>query len=385
MIRSTRALFLIALVFSATGCGIFNRDRDADEGPADLVDFDASLQVERLWSTGLGAGINRSRPSFRPVVADDRIWVGDHRGRISAVGVESGRVIRRFDTGLDLSAGPAVFDDLLLAGTFDGDLVALNAETGDVRWKARLSSEILSYPVLHDGVIVVRCIDGRTFGIDPADGRRLWVHDRSVPLLTLRGNSDPLVRAGQVFIGYDNGTVAALRVNDGSVLWEQRVSVPEGRTELERLADIDGPMAIVGTDLYVVTYRGRMASLAIESGRILWVKDVASHSGISLQRTQLTAVDRDDAVWMIDRRNGSTLWREDRMARRGLSRPVFVGDHIVTVDMEGYMHWLDAANGNFVARVRPTRSAPSSAPVVVGNTVYVLDESGTLSAWRARR
>ena len=384
MTRSNRILIALALALTVSGCGIFGRDKDAEQKPAELVDFEATLQVERLWSTGVGAGINRSRPNFRPEVQGDLIWVADHRGRVTAVRAENGRVARRFDTGLDLSAGPSIHGDLLLLGTFDGDLVALHAETGNVRWKARLSSEILAYPILHDGVIVARCIDGRTFGIDPADGRRVWVHDRSVPLLTLRGNSDPLVRAGQVFIGHDNGTVTALRVSDGNLLWEQRVSVPEGRTELERLADIDGHMAIVGTDLYTVTYRGRMASLAVESGRILWVKDVASHSGISVQRTQLAAVDRDDSVWLIDRRNGSTLWREERMARRGLSQPVFVGDHVVTVDMEGYMHWLDAANGNFAARVRPTRSALSSAPVVAGNTVYLLDEDGTLSAWRPR-
>ncbi len=380
----TRTGLIITLAFAVSACGIFNRDRDSDDGPADLVDFDATLQVERLWSTGVGAGTNRSRPNFRPVVDGETIWVGDHRGRISAVNAANGRVQRRFDTGLDLSAGPAVHDGLLLAGTFDADLVALDAESGNERWRARLSSEILAFPVVHDGVIVVRCIDGRIFGLDPADGRRLWVHDRSVPLLTLRGNSDPLVRAGQVFIGYDDGTVAGLRVSDGGVLWEQRVSMPEGRTELERLADIDGPLAIVGTDLYVVTYRGRMASLALESGRILWVKDVASHSGISLQRTQLASVDRDDGLWMIDRRNGSTLWREERLARRGLSRPIFVGDYLATVDSQGYMHWLDAESGNFVARVRPSRSAPASAPVAVGNTVYLLDEDGNLSAWRPR-
>ncbi|MCH8477004.1 MAG: outer membrane protein assembly factor BamB [Wenzhouxiangella sp.] len=384
MTDSMRCLTLIMLALVLAGCGVFNRDRSDADRPAALVDFDSSLQVERLWSTSAGAGSNRSRPALRPFVDGEEVWVGDHRGRIVSVNAANGRILQRFDTRLDLSAGPAVFDNLLLVGTFDGKLVALDRASGSERWRAPLSSEVLSYPVLHDGVIVVRCLDGRTFGIDPADGRRLWVHDRSVPLLTLRGNSDPLTRAGQVFIGYDNGTVAGLRVNDGSILWEQRVSVPEGRTELERLADIDGPMAIVGTDLYVVTYRGRMASMAIESGRILWVKDVSSHSGISLLRTQIALVDRDDTVWMVDRRNGSTLWREERLARRGLTRPVFVDDYLVTVDSEGFMHWLDAGTGDFVARVRPTRNAPVSAPVVVGNVVYLLDEDGSLSAWRPR-
>jgi small GTP-binding protein len=230
----------------------------------------------------------------------------------------------------------------------------------------------------------VRCIDGRVFGLNAEDGRRLWIHDRSVPLLTLRGTSDPLVRAGQVFIGYDDGMVSGLRVADGSVLWEQRVSEPEGRTELERMADIDGPMAIVGTELYVVTYRGRMAGMALESGRLLWVKDLSSHSGLSLRRTQLAASDREDAVWLVDRRNGATLWRDEQLKRRQLTRPVFYGNQLVVVDQEGYMHFYDVDSGEFSARTRASRNPPSDAPLVVGNTMYLLDSDGTLTAWRAR-
>jgi outer membrane protein assembly factor BamB len=384
LMRAASVLFLVLLL---AGCqtvgGWFSRDK-GDEGPAPLVDFSPTVQVDRVWSANVGRGLSRSQPNFRPFHHDGLIWVGDHRGRISAVNADSGQVVRRFDTELNLSSGPAVYDGMVLVGTFDGELLALDPANGNVRWQARLSSEMLSYPVLHDGVVVARCIDGRTFGIDASDGSRLWIHDRSVPLLTLRGNSDPLTRAGQVFIGYDDGMVVGLRVSDGSLLWEQRVSVPEGRTELERMADIDGPMAIVGTDLYAVTYRGRMASLALESGRILWVKEVASHSGLSLQRTQMASADREDAVWLIDRRNGSTLWRDDRLARRQITRPVFFGDYLVTVDGDGFMHWYGLESGDFAARVRASRSAPADAPLVVGNTLYLLDEDGSLTAWRPR-
>lgn len=385
--RPARAVLLLVLTapLLTGGCqtvrGWFKKD-DPDTTPARLVDFNPSLRVDRVWSTNTGRGLNRSAPSLKPFHHDGRIWVADHQGRVSAVDAETGRVHRRFSTELDISAGPGVFQDRVLLGTFDARVVALDTADGSERWSADVSSEVLALPVLHDNVVIARCIDGRVFGLDADTGRRLWIYDRSVPLLTLRGVSDPLPRAGQVFIGYDDGTVVALRVSDGSLLWEQRVSVPEGRTELERLADIDGPMAIVGTDLYVVTYRGRMASLALESGRTLWVKEVASHSGVSIRRTQLAAADQDDALWMIDRRNGTTLWHDEQLARRGLTRPVFHGDHLVTVDRDGYMHWLDADSGAFSARVRATRNTPAAAPLVVGATLYLLDENGTLSAWR---
>lgn len=382
-----RFILLVVLASGLTGCktvgGWFSRDDDGPQ-PAELIDFRATLEVERLWSTNTGKGIDERRSAIRPFFADGEIWVGDHRGRITAVNAESGNVLRRFDTEMSLAGGPAVYGDLVLAGSFNGELVALDRQSGNQRWRARLSSELLSYPIVHDGIVVARCIDGRTFGFDQADGTRLWVYDRSIPVLTLRGNSDPLARAGQVYLGYDDGAVVGLDVSDGGLIWQQRVSVPEGRTELERLADIDGPMAIVGTDLFMVTRAGRMASLAVESGRILWVKDVASPSGLSLQRTQLASVDADDNVWLIDRRNGATVWQDDKLARRRLTRPVFIGDHLAVADSEGYLHFYDLESGDFSARVRATRSAPANAPLVVGNVLYLLDQDGTLSAWTLR-
>jgi outer membrane protein assembly factor BamB len=385
--RQGRILFLLPALLALAGCqtvgGWFSGGDDLE--PAELRDIAQSVPIERVWSVDTGDGVNRSQPRIRPVLEDGQVWVADHEGRITAVNADSGRIAREIDIELPISAGPAVTSDLIMVGTFDGELVVIDRDSGRIRWRAQLSSEILSRPVLHDGIIIVRCIDGRVFGLDPSDGERIWVHDRSVPLLTLRGNGDPLTRGGQAYIGYDDGQVTALRVSDGSVLWEQRVSAPEGRTELERLADIDGPMMVVGTELYVVTYHGRVAGLALESGRILWVKDVASSSGLSLRRTQLAVTDRDDHVWLIDRRNGATLWEDEQLLRRELTRPVFLGGLVAVADFDGYIHFFDAEGGQIVARVKSGGGAPAAAPLVVGDTLYLLGEDGDLSAWRVDR
>ncbi len=385
MSAAIRIFIALGLALTLAGCqtvgGWFGRE-DVEDGPAPLLDFEPTAQPERLWSTNTGRGLGNSKPRLTPVYDRQEIWVADYRGRVSVVDADSGRELRRHDTGFPFSAGPTLDSEHAYFGTFDGELIVMHRQSGEVAWRAQLSSEILALPVIQDGVIVVRCIDGRVFGLDRQTGSRIWVHDRSVPLLTLRGTSDPLGRAGQVFIGYDDGMVSALRANDGSIVWEQRVSVPEGRTELDRLADIDGPMVIVGSELYLVTYKGQMASLTLDGGRVLWVKDVSSHQGVSLQRTLLAAVDQDDAVWLVDRRNGSTVWRDERLARRQLTRPVFFGQHLVTVDQDGYMHWFDTANGEFAARSRIGRNSPADAPLVVGNTLYVLDVDGGLTAWR---
>lgn len=383
MIRASRFLVLLAAAITLAGCGVFKSKEEKAAAPAELVEFTATLPVERLWSVDAGDGLDRSAPNLKPFHIDGELWVADHKGRISVIDASSGDVRRRFDLDLDLASGPAVFGQRVLVGTIDGQVAMVDRESGAILWRAQLSSEVLAMPVLRDDTVVARCIDGRVFGLNAETGMRSWIYDRSVPLLTLRGNSDPLVRGGQVFVGQDDGAVAALRISDGGLLWEQRVSVPEGRSELERLSDIDGPMAIVGGDLYAVTRHGRMASLALESGRIQWVKDVAADSGLSVSRTRLAATDVDDAVWMVDRLSGATVWQKDGFDRRGLTRPVFQGGFVVVADREGYLHWLEAETGDLAARERFGKEPPAAAPLVIGDTLYLLDREGRLSAWRA--
>jgi len=374
------ALAVLLLVFLA-GCGMFGK-KDPESDPMELQDIDASVRVERLWSNKVGRGPGRAGAGLRPAHADGRLWVADRRGLIEVLDERSGNVERRIDVDLRLSAGPAVFDDYLAVGTINGQAVLIERGSGEVLWRAQLSSEILAPPLLRDGILVVRCIDGRVFGLDIETGFRQWVYDRSVPLLTLRGNSPPLARGGQVFIGHDDGAVTALDVAEGSLLWEQRISSPEGRTELDRLADIDGPMAVVGLDLFAVTRHGRMASIALDSGRVLWVKDLASYSGVSVSRTELAVTDLRDRVYLLDRRSGSTQWTQDNLLRRGLTRPVFMGDVLAVADREGYIHWLSSDSGEFVARERASRDATAGAPLVVGNVLYLMDVEGKVTAWR---
>lgn len=381
-----KAFAAVGVMFFLAGCqtlgGLFNKDESIP--PAELVEFTPTLTVTNIWSNNTLDSISRSRPAIGLDFFDDKIWASDESGQVVGVDAQTGRVATRFDTRLAISAGPRIEGDHLLVGTYEGEVVLLDRTNGSVVWKQNVSSEVLATPIVSDGKVIVRVLDGRVYGFDRVTGRRDWVYDRSVPLLTLRGNSTPIARAGRVYIGFDDGVVVALRSEDGQLIWEQRVSEPEGRTELERMTDIDGPMAIVGTELYVVSYKGRMASLALESGRLLWVKDVSAEQGVSLRRTELAVADRDDAIWLVDRRNSTTLWRDDRLERRDITRPVFYNNYLVTTDFEGYMHWLDTASGDFVARARIGRDPAQGAPLVVGNTLYVMDIKGRISAWQAR-
>jgi outer membrane protein assembly factor BamB len=374
----------VLLLLLLPGCSWFRSWGDPEPtDPAPLVKFDETVKVRKVWSTSMGDGMGKAGIAMPPIYVNGFIYAADHEGRLTAVNAENGRKIWEIKTKQPFSGGPFVGESLLVMGTLDGTVLAFDAQDGSERWSAKVSSEVLAVPGISDEVVVVRSIDGRVFGLNAATGARLWIYDHSVPLLTLRGNTDTLVRGGTVFVGYADGSVASLRLGDGSLIWTQSVVSPEGRTELERLADIGTQMVLIASDLLVSSYKNRVASLAADSGRLLWFKDISSATGVQVDRTNLAVSDKAGDLWLLDRRNGSTLWKIDQLTNRGLTRPAFYGDLVVVGDKEGYLHWIDLKEGKFVARVREGRKGFASAPVTVGTTLFVLTSTGSLAAYRA--
>lgn len=375
----------LAAVLLLNGCSwikSWGKDDDAN-APAELVDFEATLKVGKVWSSNVGSGLDKAGRQLRPAFSGGNLYAADYKGLLMAVDANNGHKQWQIKTKLPFTGGPGVSGNLLLMGTQDGEVFAFDASNGGQLWSATVTSEVLAAPAEDNGVVVVRCIDGRVFGLDANTGTRLWIYDHSVPLLTLRGNSPPLLRAGVVFIGYDGGQVVALRLDDGSLMWEQTLVTVEGRTELERLSDIDGQLVFVASDLLVSSYKNRLASLAANSGRLLWFKDISSATGVAVSRVNLALSDKDGNLWLLDRRNGAEFWKNNQLLRRGLTRPVFYGNFVVVGDAEGYLHWVNKKDGLFAARAKVGGKGFAGPPLVVGNTLYVMTNKGSLAAFRA--
>ena len=374
--------FLILLLLN--GCSWIRSWGDDDpDAPAELVEFKATLKVAQVWSTKVGKGLDKAGRQLRPVYSSGFLYAADHKGLLMAIDADSGRQQWSIKTKLPFTGGPGISNTLLLMGTQNGEVFAFDASTGTQLWSATVSSEVLAAPSEAAGIVIVRCIDGRVFGLDADTGQRLWVYDHDVPLLTLRGNAPPLLWAGVVYIGYDGGQVVALRLDDGTLMWEQSLVTTEGRTELDRLSDIDGQMVIIASDLLVSSYKNRLASLAADSGRLLWFKNVSAATGVVVNRTNLAVSDKDGNVWLLDRRNGAESWKHNQLLRRGLTRPVFYGSFVVVGDQDGYLHWINISNGEFAAREKVGGKGFSGPPLVVGNTLFVLTNKGELAAFRA--
>ncbi len=375
----------LAALLLLNGCSWIKSwgDDDDIDAPAELVDFEPTLKVGKIWSTGVGKGLDKAGRQLRPAYSSGSLYAADFNGLLMAIDADSGRKQWEIKTKLPFTGGPGISGNLLLMGTQDGEVFAFDATTGTQLWSATVTSEILAAPAESDGIVIVRCIDGRVFGLDADTGQRIWIYDHSVPLLTLRGNSPLLLRAGVVFVGYDGGQVVALKQNDGTLMWEQTLVTTEGRTELERLSDIDGQLVFIASDLLVSSYKNRMASLAADSGRLLWFKDISSATGVTVDRINLVVSDKDGNVWLLDRRNGAESWKHNQLLRRGLTRPVIYGSFVVVGDEDGYLHWINISDGQFAAREKVGGKGFSGPPLVVGNTLYVMTKKGKLIAFRA--
>jgi outer membrane protein assembly factor BamB len=377
------ALAALVLLNGCSWIKSWGKDDDDPDAPAELVDFEPTLKVGKVWSTGVGKGLDKSGRQIRPAYSEDSLFTADYKGLLVSLDAATGRKRWEIKTDLPFTGGPGVAGQLLMMGTENGEVFAFDANTGTQLWSATVTSEVLAAPAMADGIVVVRCIDGRVFGLDADTGQRLWVYDHAVPLLTLRGNAPLLLRAGVVFVGYDGGEVVALKLQDGTLMWEQTLVTAEGRTELERLSDIDGQLVFIASDLLVSSYKNRLASLAADSGRLLWFKDISSATGVTVERTNLALSDKDGNVWLLDRRNGAEAWKQNQLLHRGLTRPVFYGNFVVVGDADGYLHWINIDSGFFAAREKVGGDGFAGPPLVVGNTLYVMTKKGELVAFRA--
>jgi outer membrane protein assembly factor BamB len=374
-----RIVVLAGLALLAAACS----KEEEVAPPAELVDFDPIVRIDRVWSTSTKGGDEVLRLGLRPAVEGERVYVAGHGGDVQALELATGRDIWSVDTELELSGGPAVGEGLVVVGSSDGLLVALDSATGGKRWQVTTSGEVLTAPSVSSGLVVVRTVDGRLRGLRAADGTEVWNYEQPVPRLTLRGNAAPVINGDMVLAGLDNGKVVALSLATGEVLWTTTVAPSHGKTEIERLVDIDSPVQVSGTDVFVVGYQGRIAMLALDTGQIWWGRELSSNHGFTTDSDTLYVTTSESSVVALRRRDGTPVWTQDGLLRRSVTAPALTANALVVADFDGYLHWLDASTGQLLARGRAASSRVSNAPIAVGDLLLVQTDSGEVQAWRA--
>jgi outer membrane protein assembly factor BamB len=229
----------------------------------------------------------------------------------------------------------------------------------------------------------VRGVDGKLHALSAKDGSENWVVDQQVPRLSLRGTSRPILVGDLALCGFDNGRVVAVTTGNGTTAWETAVGQSHGSTELQRLIDVDATVVADGDDLFAVAYQGRVSRMSRENGQIIWARDLSSFRGLAVDANAVFVSTAEGDVVRLDRRTGTEQWRQKSLERRQISAPVIYRGRIVVADMAGFVHWLDAATGDVMARIQIGKQRISGPLVAAGDLLLIFGDAGELTALRA--
>ena len=379
MRRTVLAVAIASLLVAVGACS--KKDKEIDP-PAQLTDFPAKLRVQRAWDAGVGGKGEKLRLGLGVASDANRVFAAGRDGDVMAWDLETGRSLWRVRTKAPLSGGTGAGEGLVVVGSSEGSVIALNAADGAERWRVKVNGEVLAAPAVSPHVVLVRTVDGKLHGLTPDTGKELWQYEQTVPRLSLRGTARPVVAGDVAICGFDNGKVVALNAVDGSLLWETTVAPSKGRTELERLVDIDSSVGVIGDKVYAVGFQGRVAQLALDSGQIWWAQDSSSYRGLGVDEDNVYISTADGEVVALQRTTGTEVWRQKGLAHRGLSAPVITENAIAVADFKGYVHWLDKDTGEFVGRGEAGSDRVSNPPVVAGDRVLVINDEGRITAFK---
>jgi len=377
---STR-LLLLAIFLFMNGCA--TSKYEAIDPPVPLEPISETLQINTLWEARVGGGNEGSLVKLIPVFANDMIFAAAVDGEVSAFHANDGSKVWSTELDYSLSSGPGVGNDIVVVGTSNGDVIALSAENGTELWHTQVTSEILSPAVINSGIVIIRTVDGKLFGLDSLSGGRLWIYERTMPLLTLRGTSTPIVINNEAIIsGFDNGKLATLDLKTGKLLRDDiSIAVAQGRTELERMIDIDGNPLLLGSTLYATSFQGKTVAIDLRQAKLLWERDIYSYFSLGGNLDAIYLTEPNSEIWALDSNSGATLWKQTKLHARQATTATSIDDYVVIGDFEGYVHWLRQEDGQFVARYN-AGDRISTQPLIVENTVIIYTDAGKLLALR---
>ncbi|OEC35767.1 outer membrane protein assembly factor BamB [Pseudomonas sp. 21C1] len=368
---------LLALAVLVVGC---SSNSKKELPPAELPDFEEEVVLQKEWSRSIGEGQGETFNMLVPAVDGEQIFAADVEGLVVAMDRITGKVNWKEELDLPVSGAIGAGYGLVLVGTLKGDVIALDAYSGEEKWRARVTSEVLAPPAVNGDIVLVQTQDDRLIALDASTGSQRWIFENTPAVLTLRGTGSPVLTNRLAVAGLSTGKVIALDAQRGIPVWEQRVAIPQGRSELDRVVDIDGGLLLSGGTLYAVSYQGRVAALDLESGRMLWQREASSSVGVAQGFGTVYVNMASGTVEGIDERSASALWSNDALARRQLSAPEVFSSYVAFGDLEGYLHLISQVDGRFVGRIRIDSDGLRARPLVVGDWLYAYGNGGKLVA-----
>lgn len=362
-----------------SGCGIFG-DNGEEVKPSPLISFEAEKQVDVVWSVAVGSGLGNKYHQITPAIDGDKIFAVDKDGTVFAFARDTGAKLWQAEMDVPVVGGVGAGHGKVAIASEEGVVYVLSSEDGSELWRSNVSSEVTSAAQFNRDLAVFQLINGKVVAFDAATGDHRWTFDSLVPRLTLRGTSTPVVTADVTFAGFASGKLVAIDNAKGSAIWENRVALPEGRSELERMVDIDGRPKLVDGMLYVTSYQGRLVAINPYRAQVVWAQDVSSYRSLAEGFGNVYVSEANDAVQAFDRSTSASVWRQTDLENRSITSPVTLSSTVVVGDHEGYVHFMSQTDGHFVARHKVDSSGLNGDMIVQDDVLYVLGNGGRLVA-----
>ncbi|MCO6552268.1 MAG: outer membrane protein assembly factor BamB [Gilliamella sp.] len=386
--KLSKYLFAGVFIFSLAGCSLFGGEEEIVQiAPSPKVDNQFSIQ--QVWKNST-AGNTHIYSLLGPINYDNAIYVASRSGQVKAIDLSSGNTI--WDVNLSkstlfssktalFSGGVSADDKYVYVGSERAVVYALDRLDGKVVWEKTVKGEVLARPVSSENKLIIHTANGILQGLDRDTGDYLWDVSFEVPALSIRGNSTPTIAHGAAIVGDDNGRVNAYYINDGELIWQQRISQPSGSTEIAKLNDVDSTPVVEGNLVYSIGYNGSVVALDLSNGQTVWRKILGSIHSLAVDTDRLFVIDQDDNVQAIAKNGGGELWTQSDFTHRLLTDPVIYQNCVVFGDFEGYLYWLNAESGELVAKTQVSSSGLISKPLVVDNKLIVQAKNGDIYAF----
>lgn len=371
---------LLLALLALGACSLFSDDES--EQPAELQRFDQEIDLRQVWSESIGDGQGRHYNRLAPAIDGSMIFAASADGTVVALDKVSGDVRWRQRTGEEITGGVGAAGGIVVFGTRDAQVIALSQTDGERLWATAVSSEVLAAPQTDGRVVVAQSVDGRLTALNASDGVQRWVYDSTVPALSLRGTSKPLISGNTVVAGFASGIVAAIDATNGLLIWEERVAVPQGRYDIDRIIDIDGDPVLSGQTVFISSFQGNLLGLDLASGRIVWGMPGSSYNSLALGLGNIYWVDNFSHVLAVQNNTERTVWENEDLRLRRVNSPVTINNYVAVADFEGYLHLMSQIDGRIISRVRVDRSGVRANILSEGDTLYVYGNNGRLVALR---
>ena len=372
-----------------SGCSLFSGEEDVVK-MSPLPTVENQFTPSTAWDVSVGSGIGDFYSNLHPAYADSVVYAADRKGTVKAVNADDGKEVWSVNLAEKdgwfsrkpalLSGGLTIADGHVYVGSEKAQVYALDAGTGAIVWQTTAAGEVLSRPTASDGLVLVHTSNGQLQALDQNSGVVKWTVNLDMPALSLRGESAPAVAYGAAIVGGDNGRVSAVLMQQGQLIWQQRISQATGTTEIDRLSDVDTTPVIVNGVVYALAYNGNLTALDLRSGQILWKRELGSVNDFIVDGNRIYIADQNDRILALTTDGGVTLWTQSDLLHRLLNAPALYNGSLVVGDSEGYLHWINPEDGRFVAQQKVDSSGFLTEPVVADGKLLIQAKDGTVYA-----